>query len=69
VNSNEECPGREYSMEESEPTRTDIDKARHTEGFPIAKDEDIIVLLCPPYYTAYPNPFIEGFGKGSLKQV
>lgn len=42
-------------------TKADIDKVRHIEGFPIAKDEDIIALSCPPYYTACPNPFIEDF--------
>jgi hypothetical protein len=30
--------------------REDIDKVRHIEGFPVAKDEDIIVLSDPPYY-------------------
>lgn len=42
-------------------TKQDIDKVRHIEGFPIAKDEDIIALSRPPYYTACPNPFIEDF--------
>jgi len=36
---------------------------RHIEGFPIAKDEDIISLSDPPYYTACPNPFIGDFIK------
>jgi DNA modification methylase len=44
-------------------TKKDIDKVRHIEGFPIAKDEDIIALSDPPYYTACPNPFIEDFLK------
>ena len=44
-------------------TKEDIDKVRHIEGFPIAKDEDIIALSNPPYYTACPNPFIEDFIK------
>jgi DNA modification methylase len=44
-------------------TKEDIDKVRHIEGFPIAKDEDIIALSHPPYYTACPNPFIEDFIK------
>ena len=48
-------------MEERNLTKADIDKVRHIEGFPIAKDEDIIALSCPPYYTACPNPFIEEF--------
>ena len=48
-------------MEERKLTKEDIDKVRHIEGFPIAKDEDIIALSRPPYYTACPNPFIEEF--------
>jgi DNA modification methylase len=44
-------------------TKEDIDKVRHIEGFPIARDEDIIALSNPPYYTACPNPFIEDFIK------
>jgi DNA modification methylase len=42
-------------------TREHIDRVRGIEGFPIAKDEDIISLSDPPYYTACPNPFIEDF--------
>ncbi|GHV29534.1 DNA methylase [Synergistales bacterium] len=42
-------------------TKADIDKIRHIEGFPVAKDEDIIALSDAPYYTACPNPFIEDF--------
>ena len=44
-------------------TKEDIDKVRHIEGVPIGKDEDIIALSNPPYYTACPNPFIEDFIK------
>lgn len=44
-------------------TKEDIDKVRRIEGFPIGKDEDIIALSNPPYYTACPNPFIEDFIK------
>jgi DNA modification methylase len=44
-------------------TKEDIDMVRHIEGFPIAKDEDIIAPSNPPYYTACPNPFIEDFIK------
>ena len=44
-------------------TKQDIDKVRHIEGFPIAKDEDIIALSNPPHYTMCPNPFIEDFIK------
>ncbi len=48
-------------MEQRKLTKADIDKVRHIEGFPIAKDEDIIALSRPPYYTACPNPFIADF--------
>ncbi len=34
---------------------------RKIEGFPIGKDEDILALSDPPYYTACPNPFIADF--------
>jgi DNA modification methylase len=44
-------------------TKEDIDKVRDIEGFPIAKDENIIELSNPHYYTACPNPFIEEFIK------
>ena len=50
-------------MEERKLTKEDIDKVRDIEGFPIAKDEDIIALSRPPYYTACPNPFIADFIK------
>lgn len=42
-------------------TKEHIDRVRHLEGFPIAKDEDIIALSAPPAYTACPNPFLEEF--------
>ncbi|MGD9567043.1 MAG: DNA methyltransferase [Sedimentibacter sp.] len=48
-------------------TKEDLDKVRHIEGFPIGKDEDIIALSDPPYYTACPNPFIEDFIKKNGK--
>ncbi|BAF58896.1 hypothetical protein PTH_0715 [Pelotomaculum thermopropionicum SI] len=44
-------------------TKEHLDRVRHIEGFPIAKDEDIISLSDPPYYTACPNPFIRDFIK------
>ncbi|NQU65549.1 MAG: DNA methylase, partial [SAR324 cluster bacterium] len=34
---------------------------RKIEGFPIGKDEDILALSDPPYYTACPNPWIVEF--------
>lgn len=36
---------------------------RKIEGFPVGRDEDILSLSDPPYYTACPNPFIEDFIK------
>jgi hypothetical protein len=42
-------------------TKEILDKVRDIEGFPIGKDEDIIELSDPPYYTACPNPFINDF--------
>ena len=38
-----------------------LDSVRDIEGFPIAKDEDIIELSKPRYYTACPNPYIKQF--------
>lgn len=48
-------------MEKRTLTKADIDKVRNIEGFPIAKDKDIIALSDPPYYTVCPNPFIGDF--------
>ena len=42
-------------------TKEHLDRVRHIEGFPIAKDENIISLSDPPYYTACPNPFLGDF--------
>lgn len=42
-------------------TKSDLDKVRDLEGFPIGSDENIIALSDAPYYTACPNPFIEEF--------
>lgn len=50
-------------MEPRKLTKADIDKVRGVDGFPIAKDEDIITLSDSPYYTACPNPFIGEFIK------
>jgi hypothetical protein len=36
---------------------------RKIEGFPIGKDEDILALSDPPYYTACRNPWLEDFVK------
>lgn len=34
---------------------------RDIDGFPIAKDEDILAISDPPFYTACPNPYIGEF--------
>ncbi len=36
---------------------------RDIEGFPIGDVEDILELSDPPYYTAYPNPYIKEFNE------
>ncbi|MBN2531354.1 MAG: DNA methylase [Spirochaetales bacterium] len=38
-----------------------LDSVRDIEGFPVGKDEDILALSNPPYYTACPNPYINDF--------
>ena len=47
--------------------KEDMEKMKEIEGFPKGDDDDILNLSNPPYYTAYPNPyikaFIEKFGK------
>lgn len=48
-------------MESRKLTKTDIDKVRDIEGFPIADDEDIIALSDAPYYTSCPNPYTGDF--------
>lgn len=54
-------------MAEYELTEERLDAVRKIEGFPRGKDEDIIALSDPPYYTACPNPwigeFIERYGR------
>lgn len=48
-------------------TKELLDQMRSVDGFPIGKDEDIIALSDPPYYTACPNPWIEEFIKENGK--
>ncbi len=38
-----------------------LEELKKIEGFPIGKDEDILALSEPPYYTACPNPYIKDF--------
>lgn len=46
---------------EIKPLAELLDSVRHIEGFPIGKDEDILALSDPPYYTACPNPYLNDF--------
>lgn len=48
-------------FEDIKLTKEILDNIREIDGFPIGKDEDIIELSDPPYYTACPNPFIKNF--------
>ncbi|NSW83905.1 MAG: DNA methylase [Syntrophothermus sp.] len=38
-----------------------LDTVRNVEGFPLGRDEDILALSDPPYYTACPNPYLGEF--------
>lgn len=38
-----------------------LDTVRQVEGFPLGRDEDILALSDPPYYTACPNPYLGEF--------
>src|SRR5215469_12827766 len=51
---------RTYFTEELRHKLKDED-FRKIEGFPIGKDEDILALSDPPYYTACPNPWLQRF--------
>ena len=63
------CLGKEFSNDEArrvhfiELLREKLKdpEFRQIEGFPIGKDEDILALSDPPYYTACPNPWIGEF--------
>ena len=39
--------------------KEDFEKMKDIEGFPLGDVEDILELSQPPYYTAYPNPYIK----------
>ena len=43
------------------PLKELLDSVRDIDGFPIGKDEDILALSDPPFYTACPNPYIKQF--------
>lgn len=48
-------------MNEYKFTKELLNEIRDIEGFPLGKDEDIIAISDPPYYTACPNPWIADF--------
>lgn len=49
---------RQYFRKE---LRRRLPELRKIEGFPIGEDDDIINLSDPPYYTAFPNPWLNDF--------
>ncbi len=61
------CLGKTFPNDEerrkyfTEILREKLPELKNIEGFPIGKDEDILRLSDPPYYTACPNPFINDF--------
>jgi len=63
------CLGMEFKNDEARRTyfteelRKELQNPefRKIEGFPIGKDEDILKVSDPPYYTACPNPWIADF--------
>lgn len=44
-----------------EKIRADLEKMRDIDGFPKGEADDIFDLSEPPYFTAYPNPYIKNF--------
>jgi DNA modification methylase len=67
-----ECLGQKFPSEEARrehylkllAQKLKDPEFRKIEGFPIGKDEDILALSDPPYYTACPNPWLGEFIKG-----
>jgi DNA modification methylase len=67
-----ECLGQTFASEDARRERylkllaqkLKDPEFRKIEGFPIGKDEDILALSDPPYYTACPNPWLGEFIKG-----
>lgn len=66
-----ECLGKTFASEEARrehflallTEKLKDPEFRKIEGFPIGKDEDILALSDPPYYTACPNPWLADFVK------
>ena len=48
-------------MKIDKPLREYLDEMKKIEGYPHGRDEDILELSDPPYYTACPNPYINEF--------
>lgn len=44
-----------------ENIKENLEKMKNIDGFPVGDVEDILKLSEPPYYTAYPNPYIKEF--------
>jgi rubredoxin len=59
---NKDTKNIQYSL-----TKELLNKLRNFDGFPVAKDEDIIALSDPPYYTACPNPWLNHFIEENTK--
>ena len=61
------CLGKKFENEADrrayfrDELRKKLPEMKKIEGFPIGKDEDIILLSDPPYYTACPNPWLNDF--------
>jgi len=54
---------QEVFLKSCRPLGEMLDLVRDIEGFPIGKDEDILVLSDAPWYTACPNPYVNEFIK------
>ena len=54
-------PRKEIDEKPIKPLGELLDSVRNIEGFPIGKDEDILALSNPSYYTACPNPYVKDF--------
>lgn len=53
--------GIDMDKKSVKPLEELLDSVRDIDGFPLGKDEDILALSDPPFYTACPNPYIEEF--------
>lgn len=54
-------------MDYKKDLATKLVDLKKIEGFPLGKDEDVIALSHPPFYTACPNPYINEFIKDNGK--